>query len=98
MLPQDTFGCPLGRERTNMDSGIFSPRYRAWRPPALHALLSLSMPPGTQNGKPTRNNPACAARVAMGNALRPDEDRAYDHPADYLGWVARRIGGDRTVD
>src|SRR6516162_9235966 len=100
MLPQDTFGCPLGRERTNMDSGFFT-RYRAWRPPALHALLSSSMPPGIQtdqNGKPTRNNPACAARVAMGNALRPDEDRAYDHPADYLGWVARRIGGDRTVD
>ena len=51
-----------------------------------------------QNGKATRNNTACAARVAMGNALRPDEDRAYDHPADYLGCVARRIGGDRTVD
>src|SRR5262249_14977173 len=79
----------------------FFTKFRAWRPPALDALLSSPIPPGVhadQNGKSTRTNPACAARVAMGNALRPDEDRAYDHPADYLGWVARRIGSDRTVD
>src|SRR5437660_264382 len=51
-----------------------------------------------QNGKPTRNSPACAARPAVGDALRADEDRARDHPAGYLGCGARRIGGGGALD
>src|SRR5262245_65979809 len=94
MLPQDTFGCPFGRERTNMDSGIFHkiPRMEAARAACVAKLVHAPGCTYRPNDKPTRNNPACAARVAMGNDLRPDEDRAYEHPADYLCWVARRFG------
>src|SRR5262249_49486375 len=94
-------GRVLGQRLENVTRGYFSAvlsnaSARIWtavhRMPRLHAVLT------DQDGKPARNSPACAARLAVGDAVCADEDRARHHPASYLGCGARRIGGRGALD
>src|SRR5436309_13210007 len=97
MLSQDTFGCPFGRKHTKIwNFSPATPRMKAARAAPVGKLVDA--PSAHQNGKPTRNSPACAARPAVGDALCADEDRARDHPAGYLGCGARRIGCGGALD
>src|SRR5262245_40624856 len=84
------------RAHQNMQLSPGASRIKAARAAPVGKLVDA--PSAHQNGKPTRNSPACAARPAVGDALCADEDRARDHPAGYLGCGARRIGGGGALD